>query len=276
MYNGAMDEISLRKALEPLALGGLRLFKSLGSTNDEAIAWAEAGCPDFSLVTADEQTQGRGRFDRKWVSRAGAALAFSLILLPSPREKELLPLFAPLCGVAIQEVLHNQYGLNTEIKWPNDILLHRKKCAGILVESIWTGEMLRAIILGVGINVRAESVPPLSDQMFPATALESETGRSIDRDELLAALLHSIRAWRSELGSRQFFQTWQSHLAFIGEEVAIVQSPKSSIIGVVQGIDRQGRLILKQAGNQEVKVDVGDVHLRSTGGTVEKENDHAG
>lgn len=271
-----MDRISLTKALAPLSLGGLRVFDNLGSTNDEAIAWADAGCPDASLVVADEQTRGRGRYDRQWVTRPGAALAFSLILLPTSKEKELLPLFAPLCGVAIQEVLHNQYGLDAEIKWPNDILLERQKCAGILVEAAWTGNRLPAVVLGVGINVRADSVPPVSDQMFPATCLESTAGQPIDRFDLLAAVLQSILSWRSKLGGAQFFQTWQEHLAFIGEEVAIVQSEKSSIIGVIQGIDPLGRLILKQAGDQQISVDVGDVHLRLTGVPVEKENDHAG
>jgi BirA family biotin operon repressor/biotin-[acetyl-CoA-carboxylase] ligase len=276
VYNLAMDIPELEKALEDIPLGALRAFDTLGSTNDEALSWVDSGCPDFSLVIADEQTKGRGRFDRKWITRPGASLAFSLVLTPSPAQVTLLPLFAPLAGIAIWQTLKERYSIQTEIKWPNDILLHRQKCAGILVESSWIGPTLRGVVVGIGINIHPGSVPPPSNQMFPATYLDSVASRPLNRFELLASVLQAISSWRQKLGSQEFFATWQVNLAFIGEKVAVAQTPKPSIIGVVQGIDHQGRLTLKQADGKWVFIDVGDVHLRTVGEALEKENDHVG
>ena len=257
-----MEIDKLNEALASLPLGGIRSFDSIGSTNDEASAWADAGCADLSLVIADEQTRGRGRFDRKWVTRPGSSLAFSLVLKPTPSEEARLPLFAPLCGLALWQALRDLYKQESKIKWPNDLLIDRQKCAGVLVEAAWTGSNLNGIVLGIGINVSPDSVPPMTDQLFPATSIEAAVGHAVDRFQLLASVLRSIIFWRNKLGSPEFFETWQSHLAFLGESVKIVQSPKASIIGVIKGIDSNGRLVLTQPGNIETAIDVGDVHLR--------------
>lgn len=257
-----MDREALKIALNHLPLGGLRAFDSIGSTNDEAIAWADSGCKDFSLVIADEQTSGRGRFSRKWITTPGSSLAFSLILIPTPAEKENLPLFAPLCGVAVWQALHREYGLPVEIKWPNDLLLRHQKCAGILVEAAWTGADLKGVVLGIGINISQGSLPPTEFQMFPATFLEAATTNPVDRYRLLASVLEAIREARPMLGKKELIDTWQDHLAFKNEWVTIVQSPKPSIMGVIKGIDPHGRLILTRKDGSAVKVEAGDVHLR--------------
>jgi len=257
-----VENETLKQALSDLPIGGLRAYDSIGSTNDEALAWADAGCADFSLVIADEQTKGRGRFDRRWVTQKGTSLAFSLIIHPTQLEIEHLPLFAPLCGLAIWQTLNDRYHVKSQIKWPNDVLIERQKCAGILVEAAWKGSELKSFVLGIGINIRRGSIPPSTDQLFPATYIESATDHPVDRFEFLASVLQSIIFWRKFLGRQEFIHEWQSHLAFMGEQVKIVQSPKPSIIGIIKGIDPMGRLIITQAGAIETAVEVGDVHLR--------------
>ncbi len=240
----------------------MRAFDTIGSTNDEALAWLENGCNDYSLIIADEQTKGRGRFDRKWVTRPGASLAFSLVLKPTLEETAHLQLFAPLCGLAVWQALHDLYRLDAQIKWPNDVLIERCKCAGVLVEAAWTEAELKGIVLGIGINISEGSLPPSTDRLFPVSCLETAIGHPVDRFEVLSAVLRSIITWRSKLSNPEFISAWQSHLAFLGEPVMIVQSPKSSIIGVVKGIDNHGRLILVREGGIEAAIEVGDVHLR--------------
>lgn len=257
-----MNIETIQQALLTLPLGGLRVFDSIGSTNDEALAWADAGCPDFSLVIADEQTMGRGRFARKWITRRGSSLAFSLILKPLPIEIRHLSLFAPMAGLAVWQALSDLYQIQTQIKWPNDVLINRQKCAGILVETAWNGNDLNGVVLGIGINISSESIPPTTDQLFPATCIETALGYPVERFELLASVLHSIQYWRKSLVQNDFISAWQSHLAFVGEKVEIVQSPKPPIIGVIKEIDPQGRLVITQAGNSEIAVEAGDVHLR--------------
>ncbi|MEN4100610.1 MAG: biotin--[acetyl-CoA-carboxylase] ligase, partial [Anaerolineaceae bacterium] len=118
--------------LAGLPVSELRYFDSIGSTNDEALRWAEQGAPDAALVVADTQTAGRGRMDRRWVTRPGVALAFSLALRPTPVEASALGLFSPLGALAVAAALRENYGLLAEVKWPNDVLLERRKCCGIL------------------------------------------------------------------------------------------------------------------------------------------------
>jgi BirA family biotin operon repressor/biotin-[acetyl-CoA-carboxylase] ligase len=257
-----MDEEKLRKVVDTWNVSACRSFQTIGSTNDEAQSWADEGAADFSLVIADEQTKGRGRFNRHWVSKPGACLAFTLILQPNAFEKENLPLFAPLCGLAVRDALAELLGLDAKIKWPNDILINRKKCCGILVEAVWTGETLKGIIMGIGINISADSLPPSDDSLFSPTCLEDAINREVDRYQVLGSVLKYIVKWRPKLKTKGFFDHWIDHLAFKGEQVMIVQSEKQSIIGIEKGIDQKGNLVLIAENNEEMTFEVGDLHLR--------------
>lgn len=240
----------------------VRYFDTIGSTNDEALAWVNSGAEDFSLVIADEQTKGRGRFDRRWITRPGSSLAFTVILKPRENEAGMIPLFSPLCGIAVREAVQNSLNTAVEIKWPNDVLINRRKFCGILVEASWLENALKGIVLGIGINITRDSVPPMENQQFPATSLEHETSRQLDRFSLLQNVLLSLDQWRGKLGSDEFMKEWQNHLAFIGEPVRIEHSGKPSIIGKMKGIDAQGNLVLSLEDGQEMSFEIGDVHLR--------------
>src|SRR5512141_2769024 len=115
-----MRRNELSAALAGLPLGGLRFFTTIGSTNDEALAWAAEGAPDQSLVVADEQTAGRGRAGRRWHTPPGAALAISLILRPTPVERTLPARTTGLAALAITQCC-TAMNLQASIKWPNDV-----------------------------------------------------------------------------------------------------------------------------------------------------------
>src|SRR4030095_9610961 len=117
-----MNENDLRKVLSKLPLGDVKYFDSIGSTNNEALAWATSGAKDLSLVIADEPTEGRGHLDQKWLTPKGTALAFSLILHPTADEKPFLARMVGLAALAIVDSLQTR-GLVAQIKWPNDALL---------------------------------------------------------------------------------------------------------------------------------------------------------
>jgi BirA family transcriptional regulator, biotin operon repressor / biotin---[acetyl-CoA-carboxylase] ligase len=257
-----MDRSIIAQALGDTPIKEFRYFDTIGSTNDEAQLWADAGAPDFALVVADEQIKGRGRFSRRWVTNPGSSLALSLILHPNPSEIQKLAMFAPLCGLALRDVLHSRLGLNAEIKWPNDVLLSAKKTAGILVEAVWSGERVVGLVLGIGINITHSSLPPSNGQLFPATCLEDELGYPIDRLSLLVDLINSLASWRELLGTITFIEEWQKHLAFKGQPVRIEDSQKTSIIGTVKGIDTNGNLVLILENGSERDFAAGDVHLR--------------
>jgi BirA family biotin operon repressor/biotin-[acetyl-CoA-carboxylase] ligase len=247
---------------EFLQVPAIQFFKTIGSTNDAAGSWSRQGAVDGSLVLSDTQTAGRGRHDRRWQTRPGSALAFSIILRPSDVECQMIHLFAPLGGVAVCDALRQGLGLPAEIKWPNDILIHRKKICGILAETSWFENKVEAVILGIGINVAHESIPPVDELQFPASCIDDEHGQPIPRYEILKMVVNTLFEWRKEMGKPDFFQYWQEHLAFQGEPVRIIEDGKTIVFGRQSGILPDGRLEITTANDAKIGVSAGDVHLR--------------
>ncbi len=241
-------------------MGGFRFFKSIGSTNDEARTWSNQGAADLSLVVADEQTAGRGRSGRKWFTPPGTALAFSLILRPNAAERTHPARTTGLGAVALAESLRT-FGIAAQIKWPNDVLINQHKVAGILVESVWMGDQLEALVLGIGVNVLAASVPPADQLLFPATSLESELKRPIDRAESLKEILSALIRWRPKIGTDEFIRTWESYLAFRGEQIQVQKDDERPLTGKLIGLNDDGSLRLF-ANDKSLAIQFGEIHLR--------------
>lgn len=255
-----MKPASLEKSLAGLPLSELRYFDSIGSTNDEALAWATEGAGDFSLVVADEQTSGRGRAGRKWITPRGTALAFSLILRPTASEAEAPSLLTGLGALALVDAL-NKHKLKAKIKWPNDVLLNGKKAAGILVESVWMGDSLDTAVLGMGVNVLAGSAPPAEELLFPATSVEAELGQPLERVKLLNEILSALLRRRGDLSTGKLVKDWEEALAFRGEEVQIGKESEEPLVGRILGLEVDGSLKLL-VNDKIVTVQSGEIHLR--------------
>jgi len=259
-----MNQSELRRVLSKLPLGGIRYFDSIGSTNNEALAWATSGARDLSVVIADEQTAGRGRLDRKWFTPKGTALAFSLILRPLREEKPHLTRIVGLAALAVADSLRTR-GLVSQIKWPNDVLLNGSKVAGILVESVWSGEEVDCLVIGIGLNVLRGAVPSPELLLFPATSLEQSLGPAVEREEVLHDILAGIIAIRPHLSSASFIASWEKALAFRGEQVQVEQGDGSLITGKLLGLELDGGLRVSQEPNTPMAVRFGDVRLRPLG-----------
>jgi BirA family biotin operon repressor/biotin-[acetyl-CoA-carboxylase] ligase len=208
------------------------------STNERAKQLAIAGAPHGTLVTADEQTAGRGRQRRAWTSPPRSAVLMSLVL----RElDERLPLTA---AVALCEALP----VEAAIKWPNDVWIEGRKVAGILVEGRpqegWA-------VLGVGLNVTTERFPP--ELAETATSLRL-AGVEADPDAVLAGLLRSLSDWLSA-PSERVLEAWRSLDALKGERVRWTGGE-----GIADGIDDSGALRVETASGL-VTLDAGEVHL---------------
>lgn len=269
-----MDNLSAY--LQHLPLGGIRVFKRIGSTMDEAAAWLQNDAPDLALVFANEQTQGRGRLGRKWFTPPDSALAFSLILRPQlSGHISHWMLYSGLAAVSICEVLEQHFDLKPQIKWPNDILLDGKKTGGILIEAHWQGDKLVGVVIGVGINVAPSSVPPISAVLFPATCVEECLPASkrtaqhyIDRYQLLAWILERFLFWREQIYTSHFKQNWEARLAYINQRIQIFQdmtdSSKSMPIGegILIGINEDGSLRIRNDQNEIQDIYSGEISLR--------------
>ena len=256
-----MNPNEINKTLSKLPLGDIKYFESVGSTNDEALAWAANDAKDLSLVVADEQTSGRGRLDRKWFTTPRTALAFSLIMRPKVDERPHLSRTVGLAALAVADTLRAR-NLTPQIKWPNDVLLQGHKVAGILVESVWSGEDIDCLVIGIGINVLKVSVPPADLLHFPATSLEDELGYPPDRLEILFGVLSNLIGLRPQLGTDKFMNRWGESLAFLGEQVQVELGNEPPVVGHVLGLEQDGSLRLRDGHDKTIAVRFGDVRLR--------------
>jgi BirA family transcriptional regulator, biotin operon repressor / biotin---[acetyl-CoA-carboxylase] ligase len=243
-------------------LGGLAsellFYSSIGSTNDVAAELAANGGHVGAVVVADAQTAGRGRRGRTWFSPAGSGVYASVVLAPrraraSPERAVALTTLA--AGVALSEAVEHVTGLSPDIKWPNDLLVGRRKLAGILAEGI-TSE---AVILGYGINVSAAAYPPdLADRV---TALESELGRGIDRAAVFAESLAALAARYGDLLGGRFdaiLDAWRARAPGSRGARVAWESTTGRRAGVTAGIDDLGALLV-QTGDRIERIVAGEV-----------------
>jgi len=271
-----MDETSLKQSLAGIPVPEIRYFSTISSTNDEAIRWAAEGALDASMVIADYQDSGRGRLGRKWITQPGTSLTFSLILHPSQKELENFSLFSLLAAIALCQVVSTEYGLESSIKWPNDVLIGIRKVCGILVESSWLGNQVQGVVIGTGINILQGSVPSSESLLYPATSIEGELGFPVERENILGSFMKAFFSWRPQLGSKEFINFYENRLAFKNKEVTIVQPGQESILGFVLGISPNGDLRLKTGEEKITYIKAGDVHLRPVSGdnTPLREENH--
>lgn len=251
-YDAMFNEENLMRRLYPRPVN---YFSSVESTQDIAFAWLRDGAPHGAVVIADEQTAGRGRRGRGWVTPPGKAIAMSVILRPTV---DVLPQITMLGALSAAEMLDGLGVDGVRLKWPNDVQIAGRKVCGVLPEAVWEGETLRGVALGMGINVRVD----FSDSPLAATATSIETalGRPVDRVEVAALLLDRLDMWAAQLGSGSLFTAWRSRLATIGQRVTVTRQDET-LHGVAEGITPDGALLLRTDDGQVRTVFAGDVAL---------------
>ncbi|MEM7138927.1 MAG: biotin--[acetyl-CoA-carboxylase] ligase [Myxococcota bacterium] len=249
-----LDPDRLRQLVSGRRWGhSLDVRPSTASTMDDAAKAAAAGAPDGHVVLADHQTRGRGAHGRQWLSPRGTDLYFSVVARPriEAADTSLVTLAAGLgiCDTAATAVP----GVETRVKWPNDVWVGGRKCAGILVESRTMGSRIDAIILGVGLNVNRLDWPvELADIATSLRAHQTDQA-SLDRERIFADALGHMETWVHRLveeGAARIVQALEPRLALVGSEVRWQDGR-----GTFRGIDRQGAA--------RVDTENGEVSLRA-------------
>jgi len=256
----ALSRVDLRRLGTPTLF-----FSSIGSTNDVAAALAAGGARDGGVVIAETQTAGRGRRGRVWFSPPGAGLYVSVVLAPSravrqpDRATALLTLAA---GVALAEAVERVTGLAPAIKWPNDLLVGKRKLAGILAEGVASPTPpagLQSVVLGYGLNVSAAAYPAdLSDRV---TSLESELGRRVDRADLCAQSLAMLAARYDDLLDARFdaiLDAWRARAPGSRGLRVSWETPGGPQSGVTAGVDDVGALLVR-VGERTERIVAGEV-----------------
>ena len=243
---------------------GRRLLyhQSLASTQDAARQQAERGAPEGTTVLADEQTAGRGRMGRGWVSPPGANLYFSVVLRPSVKHLRLLSMIWPL---AICRALEEVAGLPARVKWPNDALVRSRKLAGVLIDSELSDGKVHYAIAGVGINVNFD-VSPHEEIRSTATSISTELGREVAREEVLAAVLRCFEElYEAARRGEPVHLDWKAHLDTLGRRVRVLFGV-SVEEGVAEDAEPDGALILRRPDGSLVRIEAGEVTLREEEG----------
>jgi BirA family biotin operon repressor/biotin-[acetyl-CoA-carboxylase] ligase len=222
----------------------VRWLQSTPSTMDVALKLANDGARAGVVVVADEQTAGRGRRGSSWSSPPGAGLYLSYIARPKFDRLALLTLAA---GVAVRDGVTAATGLAPDLKWPNDLIVGRRKLAGILAEGVAIGTADQAVVIGVGVNVQPAAYPP--DVAARATSLEGELGRPIDRSLLLTEILVSLSARLAllEHSPGDILQAWRA----ASPNATGTRVEWNGQHGVTAGIDESGALLVKKGDGVE-------------------------
>jgi BirA family biotin operon repressor/biotin-[acetyl-CoA-carboxylase] ligase len=235
-------------------------FLETGSTNDAARQLADQGAPEGTLVLAEEQTQGRGRLGRAWLSERGAGIYASILLRPvlKPRDVAVLTLVAAVAG---SEAIELACGLRADIKWPNDLLLSGRKCCGILSEMQAERDDVRYVIVGIGINVNHSVFPEELSQR--ATSLRIEGKRTYSRVALLCEFLLRFELLYDDLqrGSlATVLQRWVDRSSFaFGKQVSVDLGSGKMVDGQTVGLSALGNLKVKLADGRVEEVMSGDI-----------------
>ncbi len=234
-------------------------FDALDTTMRVAAEKAAAGEAEGAVVVADQQLSGRGRLGRQWHSPPGSGLYFSLILRPNVAPAQSMPLTLAV-GLGVARGIGETCGLRCDIRWPNDVLLSEKKCAGILVEMAAERNTVQHVIVGVGVNVNQPSLP--DDLADIATSLRIETGCEWARDLLLEAILRQIERYYGvflERGTAAIVEAFSRASSYARGKRVSVERIDEPLEGVTAGLDASGVLLLRTASGETVSIIAGSV-----------------
>ena len=236
-------------------------FDTIESTNTEAINQAKRGADEGLCVVARQQTAGRGRHGRVWISEADTGLFFSLVLRPKI-ETKFLPLVTLMTAIAVHDALETLYEIDCDIKWVNDIHVAGKKICGILAETCETDKGL-SVIIGIGINLQNENFSP--EMSKTATSIENETNKITDAEILLqkltANLSENCDIFYGANGAEKIRAEWTRRSSYAdGKNVKVVLE-NETIHGTTRGIEENGALRVELDSGEIRVVHAGDVEL---------------
>jgi len=266
-----------RSALTGTRFADVRWVSETGSTNRDALELAAAGAPEGVVVVADNQHAGRGRLDRSWHAPPGGSLLMSILFRPelSVADAHLL---TTAVGVSAAQACRAIADVEPSLKWPNDLVIDSdgrgvvRKLGGILAESVVEGGALRAVVVGIGLNVNwPPDLPPELNDI--ATALNHLTGGEVDREDLLIALLGALDGWytaivdRSGDGPARLMDQARNRSATLGRQVR-VDLGGTQVEGEAVALTDEGALVVAvttPTGVDRRVIVAGDViHLRPT------------
>lgn len=258
MVENSLSPASITNNLETRFVGQRVIYyPSLASTMEVAKQEALKGATEGTVIIADEQTAGKGRIKRVWLSPKGS-IALSVILYPGVA---YLPSLIMLASLAAIHSIEAVTGLKSQVKWPNDVLINGKKVCGVLIESNVRRDMVDYAIIGIGVNVNL-SLYDFPEIQTTATSLSDELGKDVSRLNVIRCLLAEIeRLYLALLAGGSIYEEWRDSSVTLGRRVQ-VKSGKTIYEGVAESVARDGSLLLRHSDGRLSKIVAGDVTLR--------------
>ncbi len=238
--------------------------RSVGSTMEQAATAARSGATEGFVAIAEEQTAGRGRLGRSWISPPGENLYLTIVVRPTMAQLRQLAVVTPL---AVCRAIEEETALLPRIKWPNDVLLAGKKVCGNLVDSEITADAVDYALIGAGINVNLDAAAH-SEIREIATSLRTELGFDVERESLLAATLNYLEEFYLAVGRGDVVSVaWKQRLDTLGQHVRVEDAGGHVEEGVAVDADSDGSLIVRRDDGSHVRIEAGDVTLRDPSAT---------
>lgn len=266
-----IDEIVVKQKLSTEILGSkIVSLSSIDSTNTLAKELASEGCKEGTVIIADEQTGGKGRMGRDWISPPEKGIWMSIVLKPHIAPAKA-PLITSMAAVAVARAITNITGLKANIKWPNDILIDGKKVCGILTEMQGDMDAIHYVVVGIGINVNLTSADFPEELEDRATSLKIESGEFIPRAKLIRAILKELEGIYIQYGKTEdagsIISEIKENSATIGNRVRVM-GVNLDMEGVAVDVADDGALMVMLDNGQIRKVMSGDVSVRGMNGYV--------
>ncbi len=243
-------------------LGTKIVYKdAVDSTNAYAFRLALGGEPEGTCVIAEEQTKGRGRLGRLWHSPAGRNLYMSVILRPAIHPSRVYPITF-LSSLAVADTVAALTGESADLKWPNDVLLGGRKLCGTLLEISTEADMVRFVIVGIGLNVNLKEEEMSDDIRAKATSLLMATKKAYERVQVCGILLNTLEGYYSLLqreGEQAVCRLWEERARIKGKHLEINQMGER-YSGIAEGVDRDGAVLLNMNGVVK-RIVAGDVNF---------------
>ncbi|WP_413408045.1 biotin--[acetyl-CoA-carboxylase] ligase [Paenibacillus amylolyticus] len=261
----SIDATGLQLALDTTVFGRKAvLLTSTLSTQGDVLKLAEQGQAEGAVVIAEEQTGGRGRFGRQWFSPPGKGIWMSVLLRPD-LPLQHTPQLTLLTGVAVCRAVRACSGADAGIKWPNDVLIDGRKVCGILLESTVEDHEVRYCIAGIGVDVNFDPEDYPEDLTTIATSLKMETGQSVDRTKLTAAILTELEQlyflYQKE-GFGVISALWEALSVSMNREITVT-NPHGVIEGKAIGLDPSGALIVEKHDGEHTLIISGEISWKS-------------
>ncbi len=247
--------LGIPDALYPWEFGDrehlIQYFPEVDSTMLEAKQLARKGCPQFTVIVAERQMNGRGRLKRTWFSDVGG-LFFTLVLRPEI-PAVMMSRYSFAASLCLALVLQKEYGIEARVKWPNDILVEEKKICGMLAEMEMESDMVSFLNIGIGLNVNNNPTPNEPNSV----SLRQLLGKPVSRKQILISFLDLLQKQLSQTDLNHIIPQWKQHTITLNKRVKVVTTTEEWE-GIAVDIDETGALMLKQDNDSIKKVYFGD------------------